>query len=492
MKYEFDMVVIGGGAAGLTASGMAASLGAKTAMIEAKKLGGDCTWYGCVPSKVLLKAGKVAHEIKNANKYGLSVADDSIDPKAVMDHVRNIRQDVYEDADDPQIFRDMGVDVIEGYARFSDPHTIIVSKDGKDRTITSKKFAIASGSHPFVPPIPGLNEISYLTNENLFELDALPESLIIIGGGPIGVEMAQALNRLGSKVTLIDMGDRILMNDHPELTSILLDTIKKEGVQVLLESKPVSISESGGNKIILYEDTDGNQKEIKASQILVSTGRRPNIKGLNLEKAGLTFSDKGITVNEKCRTNKKHIYAIGDVSGRYQFTHMSEHMAKIAMTNALMKIPMKMDHKHVPWATYTDPEMAHVGASEKELREKGIKFEIYRFPYSKIDRAITDGETTGWIRIYAKKLTGKILGADVVGAHAGEMISQYAQAMRNGVTLRGIADTIHPYPSYGLGARRAADQWYIKNQSLFLVKMLKFIFRYRGPLQDLSDKERIV
>ena len=232
---------------------------------------------------------------------------------------------------------------------------------------------------------------------------------------------------------------------------------------------------------------------MKKSSPLINFFLRPaDVEALHLDAAGVKYSEKGIIVTDKCRTNKKHIYAIGDVTGLYQFTHMSEHMAKVATTNALMKIPIKIDHKHVPRVTYSQPELAHIGATEKELTEKGIKFEVYRFPFSKIDRAITDGNTTGLIKIFAKKWSGKILGASIAGANAGEMISQYALAMRNGISLRSFADTIFPYPTYSLGARRAADQWYIKHQTETVVKWVQRVFRFRGEIPDLSDPDRII
>jgi pyruvate/2-oxoglutarate dehydrogenase complex dihydrolipoamide dehydrogenase (E3) component len=239
-------------------------------------------------------------------------------------------------------------------------------------------------------------------------------------------------------------------------------------------------------------DRDGEEKKLTADKILMATGRRANISSLNLDAAGVKTYKGGISVDDKCRTNVSHIYAAGDVTGRYQFTHMSDHMAKVAVSNALIKVPMKIDKKHVPWVTFKEPELGHVGATEKELRESGTSFEVYKFPFSKIDRAITDGNTTGMIKVYAKKWSGEILGASIVGAHAGEMISQYALAMRNGVSLRDFADTIHPYPSYGLGARRAADQWYIRNQSETMVKWIKRLFGYRGEVPDYSDPNRIV
>ena len=480
MKHQYDLIVIGGGAAGLTASGVGVSFGAKTLMIEKAKLGGDCTWYGCVPSKVLLNLGKKA-----------ALSGKPVAWAEVREKLDSIRQDIYEDADHPDKFREMGIDVEEGEATFIDNHTIQIKNGiGKLREVTSRYFVIATGAKAFVPPIPGIDETPYLTNHNLFEIEELPKSMIIIGGGPIGTEMAQAFQNLGTEITVVDMAGTILSNDHPDLTAILKGHLEKQGVKYELEAGVKSVS--GDDKSVeVTIEKDGKTKVLKAEKLLMATGRRANYEQLNLDAAGVKADKTGISINDKCRANVKNIYAIGDVTGRYQFTHMSEHMAKIAVSNALLKFPMKIDHKHVPWVTYTEPEMAHVGATQQQLDEDGVKYETYKFPYDMIDRAITDEKTTGWIYIYAKKFSGKILGADVLGAHAGEMISQYAMAMKNGVTLKNIADTIYPYPSYGLGARRAADQWYVKSQSVGVVKWIKRIFRYRGPLPDLSDPDKI-
>ncbi len=491
-NYEFDSVVIGGGAAGLTASGICANFGAKTMMIERHKLGGDCTWTGCVPSKILLKAGKVAQQMRDASKYGLIDGEPEINFKKVIEHVDHIRQEIYEDADKPEIFEEMGIEVVEGEASFLNANAIEIKlPDGSARKVTSRFFFIAAGGSAFVPPIDGIDSIDYLTNDSLFEIESLPEELVIIGGGPIGTEMSQAFTNLGSRVTVIDMAPGIMQNDDTELTDILHEELKKQGVNYELNASVKSVSEKDG-KVQVAIEVDGNEKVVSGEKLLMATGRKPNIDGLNLDAAGVDYNKKGIEINDSCRTSKKNIYAIGDIASKYQFTHMSEHMAKVATTRALLKFPMKMDLKHITWATFTSPEVAHVGATEKELNEKGVKFETYRFPYSKIDRAVTEGEDVGLIKIYAKKLTGKILGASVVGAHAGEFISEYAVAMKNGVTLRNIADTIHPYPSWGLGARRAADQWYIKNQSAGTVKWIKRIFGYKGEIPDYSDPNRVV
>jgi len=491
-KYDYDAIMVGGGAAGLTASGIAANFGAKTMMIEKDKLGGDCTWTGCVPSKALLKAGKVAQNIRNAGKYGLIDGEPEIDFQKVIQHVHDIRQDIYEDADAPENFEAMGIKVISGKAQFEDPHTIkIALTDGGSRTVTSRYFFICTGASAFVPPIEGIDSVNYLTNESLFEIDELPKELVIIGAGAIGTEMAQAMQRLGSDVTVIDMADRIMVNDDPELAEMLQEKLESEGVDYVLGAQ-VNKVVSKSDRIEVHTRVDGKSTIISGTDLLMVTGRRANVEGLNLEAAGVSFSKKGIKVNGKCQTNVSHIYGCGDVTGDYQFTHMSEHMAKVAATTALLKFPMKVDTDHVPWCTYTDPELGHVGATEQQLNESGTSYEVYRFPFSKMDRALTESEGEGLIKVFAKKWNGRILGASVLGTNAGEMISEYAVAMKNGVTLRNLADTIHPYPTYGLGARRAADQWYIKNQSEWQVKLLKKLFGYRGEVPDFSDPDRIV
>lgn len=491
MKYEYDLLIIGGGAAGLTAAGMGANFGAKTLMIEADKLGGDCTWHGCIPSKTLLHASKVAHNIKEAKQFGFAT-DESLDFGAVMSHLRDTRQEVYEEADDPQIYRDMGVDIAFGRASFVDDHTVTISTDDGQKTTSARFIVIATGSKPMAPPINGLDEVSYHTNETIFELEEQPKELAIIGGGPIGIEMSQAFQRLGTEVTVFDMQDRILSNDDSELADMLCGYLRQEGVTFKLGAQISSISQKNENNVVVSGTFNNEAFDYSADALLIATGRTANYQSLDLDNAGINHTKKGITVTDRCRTNKRHIYAVGDVTGRYQFTHMSEHMAKVAVTNALLKVPMKIDPKHVPWATFTDPELAHVGATEKELQHENISYKTYRFPYDKIDRAITDGATEGLIKIFAKKMSGKILGATVLGKQGGELISEYAVAMRNGVTLRQIADTIHPYPSYGLGARRAADQWYVQSQSTWMVKLLKWIFGYRGEVPDLSDENRIL
>ena len=482
MPTDYDVLVLGGGAAGLSAAGIATNLGAKTAMIEREALGGDCTWTGCVPSKTLLKAAKVAHQARYASRYGLPDQVVDIDFAGVMAHVRETRQEVYEDADAPEIFEDMDIDVIEGDAHFIDAHTVAVEGGGgATRQLTGSHIIIATGATPLVPPIDGLEAVDFLTNETLFELEEQPDRLAVVGAGPIGTEMAQAFSRLGTEVTVVDMADRILTNDDPELAATLRETLEDEGVDYVLDAQVERVSQADDGTITVEA---GAGRSVEADALLLATGRAANVDGLNLEAAGVEYTRRGVTVSDRCRTSQSHIYAAGDVTGRYQFTHMSNHMAKVAVTNALLKMPSKMDLDHVPWVTYTDPELAHVGAQASALDADGVSYETYRFPYSKLDRAITEGETTGQIKVHAKSLTGRILGASVLGAHAGELITSFAIAMRNGVTLRNIGDTIHPYPAWGEGVRRVADQWFVQKQSPMVTKALQTVFGYRGPVLE--------
>jgi pyruvate/2-oxoglutarate dehydrogenase complex dihydrolipoamide dehydrogenase (E3) component len=487
MPYDYDVVVIGGGAAGLTSCGLAATLGAKVIMIEAERLGGDCTWYGCVPSKTLLRASKVVRQARDAEKYGLSGTDPAFSFKRLMEHVRHVRQEVYEDADRPEIYENLGIEVRSGHASFLNEHAVQI--EGRDAgPVTGRYIVIATGAKAFVPPIPGLDNIPHLTNETLFELEEQPGHLAIVGGGPIGTEMAQAFARLGTTVTVIDMLDRILSKDDAEASRLMQGVLERDGVRLELGSNVRGVSSPGGQIDIEISRDDG-EVTVSADALLMATGRRANISTLNLQAAGVEIGKGGVIVNDRCRTSQRHIYAVGDVTGRYQFTHMSEHMAKVAMTNALLKVPVKIDARHVPWVTFTDPEVAHVGATADELAEFGTNFRTYRFPYSKVDRALTDGEAEGFIKVHAKPSTGRVLGVDIVGKSAGELISEYALAMKNRIPMRKISDTIHPYPTYGLGARRAADQWYVQKQSPTLVKLLKGIFRYRGPVLEFGPED---
>ncbi len=494
MTPDFDMIVIGGGAAGLTAAGISASLGARTALVEQHKLGGDCTWTGCVPSKALLKAAGIAHNMRTAGRYGLHASEPDFDFSRVMDRIREIQTGIYKEADSPPVYEKMGIEVIGGTAEFIYRNRVeVVHLGGSKRQITSRFFVIATGARPVIPTIEGLADTPYLTSESIFSISKLPARMIVIGAGPVGIEMAQAFRRLGSEVAVLDVQNHILPRDDAELTEILRQHLAEEGVQFVLESEIRKIERDGGTfRVRVGAGSSAAEERIEGDTLLLATGRRPNTDGLNLEAAGVESTRSGITVDQHCRTSARDIFACGDVTGLYQLTHMSEHMAKVAVTTALLHFPMSIDTRNVPWCTYTDPELAHVGASEGELKRQGRRYEVYRFPFTKIDRAVTDSETTGLVKVLARKFDGRIYGASIVGARAGEMIGEFALAMRNRVTLRSMADTIHPYPTYALGNRRAADQWYVRKQSRTFVRLLQMIFGYRGQLPNTSDPTRIV
>ena len=492
-SYDYDLAVIGGGAAGLTSAGIAGNTGVKTIMIERDRLGGDCTWTGCVPSKILLHAASLAHATRSLNRFTTAHLAPEIDVPAVRAHLHQLRDEIYEDADAPEIYEDFGINVAFGDACFSDPHTLeIKDVNGATQRVTARLFVIATGGRAAVPPIDGLGTVEYLTNETLFEIEAQPKRLVIIGGGPIGVEMAQAFQRLGTQVTLLDRDARILGRDDPEHAAMLMDVLKGEGVRLVMNASVERIAPGDDGDVAVQVSVEGKQSVIKGDRLLMATGRKPNLEDLGLEAAGVRVEKQGVIVNERCRTSQKHIYATGDCTGEYQLTHMSEHMAKVAVTNAVLKVPMKLDRAHVPWVTYTTPEIAQLGKTEQQLRENGTNFEVYRFPYTKVDRALMDDATAGQIKVFATKWRSKIYGVSIVGERAGELLSLYAVAMKHGVSLKNIADTIFPYPTYALGARRAADQWYVRKQYPQAIKLLKKVFGYRGTVPPPPDPNRIV
>ncbi|TET34676.1 NAD(P)/FAD-dependent oxidoreductase [Candidatus Dependentiae bacterium] len=475
MSYEYDVLVIGGGAGGLTASKTAHGLGKRVALLEkTDRLGGECTWTGCIPSKALIKTAEVAYHAKQLDRYGLR-AEQSIvlDTSNVMPYVRSIIQDDYQ-SHTPEKIRSLGIDLLFGNAKFLDPHRVQLD----ERIITFNKAIITTGSHPFVPPIEGLDTVPYLTNSNLFNLERLPKSLIILGGGAIGAEMASALNRLGVAVTVIEMNDRILPKEDAELVAMLTDTLLKEGVTIKTGMQATKVEKEGDGVRVIVKDTSGAQHELQAEKLLVAVGRRPNIEGLGLEAIGVQANKRGIVVNNKQQTTTKNIYAAGDVVGPYQFSHMAWYQAVVAVRNMVVPIfKQKLNYTDVIWVTFTAPELASAGLTEEQAREQyGDSIIVYRKPYAEIDRAVTDRTKNGLAKFICNK-KGYLLGIHILGARAGDIIheAQVIKAFKK--RFDSIHSVIHAYPTYAELTWHAAKKAYVKRlESNFFVILLKKLF----------------
>ncbi|MEQ8505729.1 MAG: FAD-dependent oxidoreductase [Rhodospirillales bacterium] len=449
---DTDICVIGAGSGGLSVAAGASQMGARVVLLEKGEMGGDCLNYGCVPSKALLAAGHAAAAVRHAGRFGVRATFGGIDGKVVYDHVESVI-DAIRPLDSQERFEGLGVTVIREHGRFT----------GRDRVqagsteICAKRFVIATGSSAAAPPIPGLDGVPYLTNETLFSRDALPDRLIIIGGGPIGVEMAQAHAQLGCKVTVLEMFS-IMANDDPELVDIVRQALVADGVELLEGIKVNGVENSGGGIKVTVEQ-NGQNRVIDGSHILVAAGRRANVAGLDLEKAGVEYSPKGITVDRRLRTTNKKIFAIGDVAGGLQFTHVAGYHAGVVIKNALFRIPAKADHATVPWVTYTAPELAQVGLSEKAAKEAGIAFDVLRWPFHENDRAQAERATAGLVKAVVTP-KGKILGCGIVGPGAGEHIQVWGLALTKGMKVGDLAQTIVPYPTLGEVSKRAAGSFF--------------------------------
>ncbi|MFQ5602123.1 MAG: dihydrolipoyl dehydrogenase family protein [bacterium] len=490
-KYDYDIVVIGGGAAGLTASGICAAFGARTALIEKHRLGGDCTWNGCVPSKALLHIAKGVSTVAKNQKNGVKYKDLLIDFPAVMDSIRKTRQQIFEDADSPEVITARGVEVIHGRAQFIDKHSIKVTTEKDSRSLSFRSAIITAGGSPLRLPIAGLQASDFLTNESLFELQQQPKHLVILGSGPIGVEMAQAFNLLGTRVTVIALDPRILIRDEPVCTDFVQTRLEKEGVTFYSGATIHQAQKGNGAFKLSVGPRTGADKSISCDALLMAVGRQPNLENLHLEDAGVRSLKNGIPVDRFCRTNVRNIFAAGDVTTFLKFTHVAENMAKTAAVNAVFRLPIyKYESEIIPWVTYTEPECAHVGKTAEELQSEKIPFETIEFPYDKIDRAVTEHASEGVIILHTAR--GRILGAHAAGAQAGEIINEFALAMKNGLKLSHIADTIHPYPTWLLGARRAADQHYVRLHKKWMSKLIRFVFRYQGEIPDYVGSKTVV
>lgn len=450
---HFDIAIIGGGSGGLSLASGSAQLGLKVALIEGHKMGGDCLNYGCVPSKSLLAAAKTIYQARyKAPEFGAEIEFKSLDFSKVMNHVHSVIKTI-EPHDSVERFESLGVSVFKEYGHFINKNTL---KAG-DKTITARKIVIATGSSPFIPPIKGIDSIDYLTNETIFNITTLPSHLIVVGGGPIGCELTQAFAMLGSRVTIIEAMS-ILPKDDKDGVAVVRQSLKDTGIELLEESQVNEVVRKDDGTVDVLISNASEDRVLTGSHVLVATGRKPNVDKLNLEKAGIVYSKKGIEVNNRLQTNQRHIYAIGDVAGPYQFTHMAAYQSGIVLRNVAFKIPAKVSYNAVPWVTYTSPELAHVGKSESEIKDDE-HFIVTQWQLYQSDRAQTENETTGLIKVITDK-KGKIHGATIVGAHAGELILPWTMALREGKSLRAFTDTIAPYPTLSEVSKQVSGEFY--------------------------------
>jgi len=453
-RGRYNLVVIGGGTAGLVAAAGAAGLGARVALVERKLLGGDCLNVGCVPSKALIRAARAAAAVRDAGVFGVEVpAGVRVHFAAVMERMRRLRAHLSAH-DSAQRFRDLGVDVFLGNACFTGPDTVAV--DGQ--TLRFAKAVIATGSRASEPSIPGLTDAGYLTNETVFSLTALPQRLAVIGAGPSGCELAQAFARFGSAVFLIEAMHGILPNEDPEAAEVVRQAMVRDGLHIMCCGKDLQISRTDGGKR-LQVDSHGEHYDLVVDDILVGVGRAPNVEGLGLETAGVRYTKTGVTVNERLQTTNARIYAAGDICSSYKFTHTADAMARLVIQNALFHGRAKASALTIPWCTYTDPEIAHVGLYAKQAEDKGIPLQTFVQPLAEVDRAVLDGESDGFVKIHVRQGTDRILGATVVAPRAGDLLSEVTLAMVGRLGLKTLARTIHPYPTQAEALKQAGDAY---------------------------------
>lgn len=451
---RYNLVVIGAGTAGLVTAAGAAGLGAKVALIERGLMGGDCLNVGCVPSKALISAARQAASIRDARHYGIQSTPPNVGFAEVMERMRRLRASI-SPHDSAKRFSELGIDVFFGQGTFTSSNTVVVG----DQTLHFKKAVIATGARAAELPIPGLKDTGYLTNETLFSLTELPKRLIVIGGGPIGCEMAQSFARFGSQVTLIEQASHIMSREEDDAALIVQNAMQKDGVEFVLEAKVIRVETDGSDRVVVVSRA-GQEERIRGDHILVGIGRTPNLDGLGLEAVGVaSHPQHGVEVNDRLRTTNSNIYAAGDVCSKYKFTHSADFLARIVIQNTLFMGRAKASKLIIPWCTYTSPEVAHVGIYPHESVAKGIELNTFTQPLSGVDRAILDGEADGFVRVYCKKGSDQILGATIVAAHAGDMIGEIVMAMKHRLGLGKIASVIHPYPTQAEAVRKLGDQF---------------------------------
>jgi len=480
-KYDFDIGIIGGGAAGLTVAAGAAQLGAKTLLIEKEKeLGGDCLHYGCVPSKTLIRTARVFHLMKRAPDFGLPrVEVPPVDYREIVNRIRSVIG-VIQKHDSEERFCGLGAKVAFGTPRFIDEHTLQFNS----QSCTAKNWVVATGSSPAIPPVEGLTQTPYVTNKEIFYLDRLPRSLIILGAGPIAAEMAQAFARLGTKVEVIQRSGQILSLEDPDLADTVMQVLSREGVRFHLNTGVRRVRDLGTEReVVIQKETE--EISLRAEMILVALGRKPNLDDLNLEAAGVEYDGKGIKVDDRLRTSQKHIYAAGDATGAFQFTHAAGYEGGIVVSNAIFHFPRKTDYTFLPWCTYTDPELASIGMNEKRAKEAGLEYTVYTEAFEANDRSLAEGERTGKLKMLLGR-NEKPLGVQILGPHAGELLSEWVAVLNGKVKLSTLATSVHPYPTLGEINKRVAGTYL--SPKLFsdrVKKGLKFFFQLKGRACEL-------
>ncbi len=476
-SFDYDIGIIGGGAAGLTVASGAAQLGAKTLLIEREEeLGGDCLHFGCVPSKTLIRSAHVYHTMKNAAVFGLpQVEVPPVDFRQVADRIRRVVNRI-QVHDSVERFCGLGAKVCFGDPRFKDEHAIEL--DGQ--TLSAKSWVIATGSSPVVPPIEGLAQVDYLTNREIFYMDRLPASMLILGGGPIGIEMAQAFRRFGTSVTVIDMAPQILGKEDKDMADAVMAALQAEGVVFQLNSAVASVQEAGGRKIVTITDADGQVAKLEAEALLVAIGRAANVDGLGLDAIGVDYTGGGIQVDGRLRTRQKHIYAAGEAIGGYQFTHAAGYEGGLVISNAVFRLPRRADYTHLPWCTYVDPELASIGMNEKAAQAAGVDYKVWAEPFGSNDRSLAEGQTAGQVKMLLDARE-KPLGVQILGPHAGELLNEWVAVFNGKVKLSTLASAVHPYPTIGEINKRVAGSFLApKIFSDKIRKGLKLFFNLKG------------
>ncbi|MEO6898079.1 MAG: mercuric reductase [Caldimonas sp.] len=466
---RYNLVVIGGGTAGLVSAIGAAGLGAKVALLEKHFLGGDCLNVGCVPSKALLSAAHTAATVRDAGDFGVEVPDGTrVNFANVMERMRKLRSDIAPH-DSAQRFSALGIDVFLGQGRFLDSSTIAVG----EAKLAFAKAVICTGARASAPPIDGLDTVPYLTNETLFSLTELPKRIGIIGAGPIGCEMAQAFARFGSEVFLVESAPGILAKEDPEAAAIIRNQLVRDGVKILCCGKDLKLAPGDGGGVRMSVESEDHGYDLTVDQLLVAVGRTPNVEGLDLEKAGVEHSNKGVTIDDRFRTTNKRVFAAGDICSPYQFTHAADFMARAVIRNAFFFGRSKHSALVVPWCTYTSPELAHVGVTPSDAEQRGIAIDTFTQPLSDVDRALLEGETTGFVRVHVKQGSDEIVGATIVATNAGDMIGSLSIAMTQGIGLGSIANCIHPYPTQGEAVRKVGDLYNRTRLTPFVKKLMQ-------------------